>query len=341
MKKGIKIFIVVLLVLIILAGIVFGYFWIKLKGMSDGAVDIVPQPTISATPLPEIDDSLEDVEGTPDDIHIDYDVTTDKSDRTSIYKKEPIDSDVINIVLIGQDSSFGSGSTRSDSTILMSYNKKTNTIKMVSFLRDMWVQIDGYGWNRINAAYSFGGPGLAINTLNDRFQLDIQRYVIIGFDEFENVIDEMGGIDIYISAEEAKYINKSSVKEKVKEVSGVQHLNGAQTLVHARNRRTGSGDFSRTDRQRQIILAIYSKLVEKKDAGTLMSFINYSLDNVKTNMSPNEITSLAVDIVGSGVSFESSRVPFDGEWKYAKKEGKSVLSIDLADNVEKLHDFLY
>ena len=89
------------------------------------------------------------------------------------------------------------------------------------------------------------------------------------------------------------------------------------------------------------ILAIYSKLVEKKDAGTLMSFINYSLDNVKTNMSPNEITSLAVDIVGSGVSFESSRVPFDGEWKYAKKEGKSVLSIDLADNVEKLHDFLY
>ena len=297
----------------------------------------VEKPDIVSA-VPKEDETLELVDGTPDDIGEDYDVDLNGEDveQAPIYEVVPIDENVINILFIGQDTGLEwNQSTRSDSCILVSYNREKNSVKMVSIMRDTWTHIDGHGWNRINAAYSFGGAGLLINTLNDMFHLDIQNYVITGFDEFKDCVDMLGGLDMELTEKEAAYID-SSLK------AGMTHLTGEMALIHARNRRTGDGDFGRVRRQRDIILAAYNKLRAEGNASTYLNFINFALGNIRTNMDTGEIITLGMEVLqADSLDIAYARIPFDGTWSYATKNGKAVLAIDYDENEEKLKEFLY
>ena len=297
----------------------------------------VEKPDVVTVEAPRADETLELVEGTPDDIGEDYDVDLNGEDaeQAPIYEVVPIDENVINILLIGQDTGLEwNQSTRSDSCILVSYNREKNSVNMVSIMRDTWTHIEGHGWNRINAAYSFGGAGLLINTLNDMFNLDIQNYVITGFDEFKECIDMLGGLDMELTEKEAAYIGGLE--------AGMNHLTGEMALVHARNRRTGDGDFGRVRRQRDIILTAYNKLRAEGSAATYLSFINFALGNIRTNMDTGEIVTLGMEVLqADSLDIAYARIPFDGTWSYATKDGKAVLAIDYDENEKKLKEFLY
>lgn len=300
--------------------------------------DLVSVPTEA----PKVDDTLEIVQDTPDDIGEDYEVDVDgeKVEQTPIYEVMPIDENVINILLVGQDTGLEwNKSTRSDSCMLVSYNREKKSVKMVSIMRDTWTHIDGHGWNRVNAAYSFGGPGLLINTLNEMYDLDIQNYVITGFDEFEDCIDMLGGLDMELTEKEAEFINKNL---NMNIEAGMNHLTGAMALKHARNRRTGNGDFGRIQRQRDIILTAYNKLRAEGNVATYLNFINFALGNIRTNMDTGVIITLGMEVLqADDLDIAYARVPFDGTWSYATKDGKAVLAVDLEENEEKLKAFLY
>lgn len=275
-----------------------------------------------------------------DDVYVS--VTDDEYYEAPIYKQVPIDENVINILLVGQDSTIGSGvSTRSDSCIIASYNRKEKTVKLVSVMRDTWVQIEGHGWNRINAAYSFGGIGLLLNTINDNYNLDIQDYIIIGFDEFIQFVDELGGIDMKITSKEANYINKQTGSKYPLETQTI-HMDGRTALVYSRCRRVG-GVFERDTRQRKVILKMYDDIARNYDAELVMKLMDFMLDHVRTNIPANRLFTLAMEVLGAQgeMKMEQNHVPFDGGWKYARIRGKAVLSIDLPYNVEELHEFLY
>jgi LCP family protein required for cell wall assembly len=165
--------------------------------------------------------------------------------------------EVINIDLFGLDRRSKEEAARSDSIMIISIDKKHNKIKMSSIMRDTYVKIKDHGETKINHAYAYGGPQLAIRTLNENFNLDIRDYIAVDFFNAEEIIDAMGGITIDINQDEIALLNNNAlgvanIEEKsVDKISktGPQTLNGLQAVAYSRIRYTAGGDFVRTERQ--------------------------------------------------------------------------------------------
>ena len=331
---------------LLLIGIIMGLcFFIKLNGMRKGSTGIVqqehtpePVPTPETTLVPVLDESGLDLTE-------DYDPELDPGDISDdpIYSQNRIDPNVINIFMLGDDARDASDHGRTDSMMLVSYNKQTRRVKLVSFLRDTWIYIPGRSnWNRINAAYMFGGVGLAINTVNTNFDLDIQYYMRVDFNALKRITDTLGGIELELTLSEVEYINSKCASAQLPEEAGRHHLNGEQTLIHARNRKLGNGDWSRTERQRAIMMAFLKRAQQERDAASLMKLVNELAEFVETNMTPLQLVSLAVDVVlGGSLEIKSRPLPFEGTWKYAWEGRMAVIHIDIEKNKQLLHNYLY
>lgn len=245
----------------------------------------------------------------------------------------------VNILLIGSDARLGLDGARSDSMIMLTFDRDNKQIKLLSFMRDMYVAIPGHSSTKLNAAFNYGGESLLTETLRNNFDVALETYITIRFENFIAVVDQIGGIDLYLTQKEIDYINAEI--GGIPDGEGVKHLTGAQTLSHTRNRRVGNGDFTRTARQRATIKAIFSQIRNQGDAATLAALVGYSIGNVKTNISADQLLSLATEVIGAGdVSFAEARVPFDGMWEYATKGGASVIAVDFAANKEKIKAFI-
>ncbi|MBQ7775736.1 MAG: LCP family protein, partial [Lachnospiraceae bacterium] len=180
----------------------------------------------------------------------------------SVSQEKVKDGDVTNILLIGNDSRSGGEDGRSDAMILISISDTQKKIHMTSLLRDMYVEIPGYKDNRLNAAYSYGGPELLLETIEENLDIEVNRYVLVNFQAFAKLIDAVGGVELEVTKEEIEYINAYLVEYNMLEerpvgtdymdttVSGVVRLNGPQALAFSRNRYIGN-DFGRTQRQRK------------------------------------------------------------------------------------------
>lgn len=222
--------------------------------------------------------------------------------------------DVMNILLIGQDSNKATGQrSRSDSMILLSINKKNNTIAMTSFMRDLYVQIPGgYTDNRINASYRFGGAPLLDATIEKNFGIVIDGNVEVGFDQFAKIINILGGVNVSMTTAEANHMNKighSGIKP------GANHLNGNQALAYCRIRKIDS-DHNRTERQRKVLGAL-GESARNMSAGQMMDLINQVLPYVYTDLSSSEIVSSATSALGilaSGGAIKSGKVPQAGQY---------------------------
>ena len=121
------------------------------------------------------------------------------------YADEPWQQDgVVNILLIGNDSRENGEDGRSDAMILLSVSDKTKSIYMTSILRDIYVDIPGHEGNRLNAAYAFGGPGLLMETIEQNFDIDVNRYVLVNFEAFAALVDAVNGVDLELSGQEMR-----------------------------------------------------------------------------------------------------------------------------------------
>lgn len=237
-------------------------------------------------------------------------------------------SNIVNILLIGQDRREGEGRARSDSMILCTFNKKTKQLIMTSFLRDLYVQIPGYNSNRINAAYAAGGMSLLDKTLAQNFGLHIDGNVEVDFTQFAGIVDLLGGVEIELRQDEANFINEETGSSLSQ---GVYRLSGDQALAYSRIRKLDAdGDFSRTNRQRKVM----SALVEAyKDSSltTLLSLMNGILPMITTDMSKLQILGYALELfpVLSGADIVSQRVPADGSYTNQMIDGMAVLVADM------------
>lgn len=250
------------------------------------------------------------------------------------------DDKITNILLIGTDKGDDGLSSRSDTTMLVSIDNRTQTLRLVSFLRDMYLEIPTLeGKHKFNAAYANGGAALTMQTLENNFRIPIDKYVEIDFENFEQVIDKMGGIDIDMSAESAAYENQvmgSNLHE------GVNHLDGRLALYYARIRDIDS-DFGRTGRQRQVILAMLERF---KGLNPIeMNNIAYEyLPYVTTNLSNTDILYL-ISLMGQLPSYEQEtmHIPNDNTFEDRRIEGvgQVLYMDDLTENCTLLREFLY
>ena len=176
----------------------------------------------------------------------------------------------VNVLFIGvdyRDWEAGKGAPRSDTMILFTLDPVTKTAGMLSIPRDMWVNIPGSGYNRINTAYSIGegsglpggGPGLAMKTVEQFLGVPVHYYAQVEFNTFIEMVDTIGGIDVLVT-ERLRLDPLGSGKDKIILTPGLRHLNGEKALAYARTRKTEGGDVDRAGRQQEVIFAIMEKV---------------------------------------------------------------------------------
>ncbi len=209
-----------------------------------------------------------------------------------------------NIAIFGVDSRADSyDDTRSDCIIIVSINQETNDVKLISVYRDTYLDIDGYGLDKVTHAYAYGGAELAINTLNKNLDLDITEFVAVNFGAVVDIIDAIGGVTIDIESNELEYINsyianidslEGTTTERIT-TTGEQTLNGVQALAYSRIRYTSGGDYKRTERMRDVIIAAFDK-VKTMSVSKINDLIDILLPEVYTNITTTEIVSMVSKI---------------------------------------------
>ena len=237
-------------------------------------------------------------------------------------------SDLMNILLIGQDAREGEEQARSDSMILCTYNKATQQLTMTSFLRDLYVPIPGYGSNRINAAYSFGGARLLAKTIDQNFNIDIDGSIEVDFTHFSEIIDALGGVEMELRQDEAEEINRQTGSSLAE---GIQHLDGFQALTYSRIRSLDiDGDFSRTNRQRKVINALVDSL-RGSSLKELTPVIGKVLPMLTTDLNRGQLFLYAVEILPNMTKLDirSQKIPADGTFADKTIDGMSVLVPDM------------
>lgn len=210
MSKVMRIILIILLVIVLGCA---GFAWYTVAQLQKGAVQTVAAPEGWLSGEEDVDlESLPELTPTPTPGSADIVTMEAASTPMPIYETDENTSDVVNVLLVGTDSRSAPDEAegRSDTMIVASYSKKQNKIYLISFMRDAYVTRIGQKSKfkgKLNAAYSNGGVGELINTLNENFGLDIQKYVSVGFEGFWVLIDGFYGVDLNITSDEAYRIN--------------------------------------------------------------------------------------------------------------------------------------
>ncbi|MDD3334371.1 MAG: LCP family protein [Eubacteriales bacterium] len=283
----------------------------------------------------------------------------DEVDLTNLDKNESLPKDVFNILLLGVDNrSTELERGRTDAIMICSVNLNTGAIKMVSIARDTAAVIPGLKqMGRINTAYMYGGAELSMKTVNQNYQMNVDRYVTVNIHGLAAIIDALGGVDMDMTAREANRINFELRKEpmdkvkreSVKRLDGVQHLDGMQAVTFARIRAIDS-DLERTRRQRQLLETLLEKVMVDMDISKLMTLIETSLPYGDTNLTIDELLTLGMAVMGSeaassdGEWMEQMRVPMDKHYGWQKFGDFALLYLNeknLKYTIETMQEFLY
>lgn len=251
------------------------------------------------------------------------------------------DSNITNILLVGCDSRDTSMRGRSDSMIILSINRYTGALNLVSLLRDTYVEIPGYENNKINASYAFGGLSLLDRTIEHNFGIHIDHNVVINFDGFLNAFAKIGDIEITLTQAEADYLNEQSPYGDWRLTAGPNMLNSEQTLEYARIRYVGNSDWERTSRQRRVLMTAFNKC-RASGLSSMLSLLNSVAPYVSTDMSNSQMVSLLTEVVNSGMNVSVMRgFPEAGMYQGVMIKGMSALVPDLGLISQTVHQILY
>lgn len=249
--------------------------------------------------------------------------------------------DVVNILFIGSDARGDVEGQRSDTMMLFSIDKQNKKLKLTSFLRDSYVYIPSKKYNtKLNAAFSYGGTQLVMDTLEYNFGVDIDHYVMVDFKAFRQLVNLLGGITVKgVTEAEAKYMREEVKLSKVK--AGTNRMNGKTALWYCRIRYVDN-DFRRTERQRKVITAIVNKAL-KTNPIKLMDIVKKVLPNISTDISTSELLGLAAGAALRYIHYDikQQQIPAEGTWTDARISGQLVLKMDMEENREILKSFLY
>lgn len=257
-----------------------------------------------------------------------------------------VESEIVNVLLVGVDTRGEFNDSRTDSIIIASIDPTTKKVKLTSLMRDMYVEIPGKGYNKINAAFEMGNMELLKKTIAYNFGLTVDNYIAVDFQGFQDLIDTLEGVELDIKGYEVNETNKY-IKEfngnnsKLIETSGMQKLNGQQALAYCRIRKVGNNDYERTERQRRVLSLLLAKI---KDTSVLNYPKLYSTisNYVKTNIPFESMVKIVYTVFKFGdAAAENFRIPIDGYFKDTSMDGQSVLIPELKYNAVQFYKFIY
>lgn len=252
----------------------------------------------------------------------------------------PTEKDLYNILLIGSDHRDDSWNGNSDVMILVTIDQEEKRMVMTSFMRDLYADIPEYGVHKLNYAFAAGGGDKLEETLEDNYQIEIDNYAVVDFEDMAAIIDIIGGVEIEVSDAEVEVLNGylNSMEEWGDYLSGggVYMLNGNQAVAYMRIRYVGNNDYQRTQRQRDVMKAIFAS------AGQLgiseLSEVAFEvLGNVEHNLGAGDLIMLMGLLPNiSEYELEENRIPYDDLY-YSENE---MLVPDFEATIARLHETL-
>lgn len=264
------------------------------------------------------------------------------SSKTKEISKE---NNVRNILLLGVDEEENA----SDTIMILSIDKNHRTLKLVSIMRDSCINFGDDKVNKINYAYHYGGVENSIKTINENYNLDIRDFVKVSFDQLEGVVDAVGGVEVDLQAKELGAVNngakvsaltKEEKYDKYISEPGRYNLDGKQAVSYSRIRNIDS-DFNRTQRQRNVMQAIFEKL-KKLSPTDYPAIVSKLSSSIETSLSALDIISLGNEVYGfDSKKISELRLPIDGTTEDDTSTGTYYLRWDKGPNIQALHKFLY
>ncbi len=276
----------------------------------------------------------------------------DTPNKTEVKKENPFvrnEKYITNFLIFGIEEIKGARNT--DSMMIATIDTKTNTLKLTSLLRDSYVEIPGYKDNKLNSAYAKGGAKLLMETIEHNFKIELDGYVSVNFESFEEIVDLLGGVDIELGKKEANYLNTTnyiSKKANRNVKPGWNHLNGNQVLGYCRVRKVEtlggiSSDYGRIVRQQRALNAIFDSY-KSKSFFKLLPLAKECLGYVNTNLSQKQIEDAMAAVVENKIrTLETFRVPVDDAFDDPKKYNGIgyPLVLDWDKNLTELYKFIY
>ncbi|WP_374699996.1 MULTISPECIES: LCP family protein [Priestia] len=244
--------------------------------------------------------------------------------------------DTMNVLLLGIDSR-GEEHSRADTIMIAHYDKDNNQPKIVSLMRDSYVDIPGYGKNKINAAYAFGGPELLRKTIKENFGIDVNYYAVVDFKGFSKVVDTIApnGIEVDINQRMSHGIGMTLEP-------GKQTLHGEELLGYVRFRHDSQSDFGRVQRQQEVLGKLTEEALSLQTIAKAPKLWGIIDPYVDTNVPPKTFVSIGKDfLLGSSNELDSLRIPVDGAFINERVSGAgAVLRLDLEKNRQEIQTFL-
>jgi LCP family protein required for cell wall assembly len=257
------------------------------------------------------------------------------------------DQDVVNILLIGADKRADeTDAGRSDTTMIATVDIKNGKLKLTSLMRDMYIDIPGYGMHKFNAAYSYGGVQLEYETIAQNFGIRLDGYVEVDMAAFREVIDLIGGVPMDLTEAEAYFLQTAYVNSKHGEknvTAGPNVLTPYQALAYCRIRQDVTGEFGRTDRQRKILISIFNEL-KNQDIMTITNVCMKALKYVTTDLTEDQIRSLMTAVITMGTTeIEQLRIPYEGTYTEDRLSGNGawVMQVDYDANRKAMQYFIF
>ena len=350
LKLWIRIVAIVLVVVLALGLVGYGYFHSKyrLMNISDGK--------FAGTEVSAEGDSQDELEN--EELQ-----SREIEEKQAIEATGEIEEDkaVFNILLLGTDdrTTKFNDNARGDTCILLSINRETNQVHLVSFERAIGVKIpsgeyEGQ-WDWLTHMFWYGGPYLMTRQIRENFKVDVTKYIRVNIRTFMELVDSVGGVDIDMTEAECNNINHPEgtftagnikgmhVENEVQQdlVPGINHLNGATAMCYARLRAIDD-DWHRVERQRKVILAAVENL-KKLSVTELDKLLNNVLPLVQTNLTEGDIASLIPE-AATFVNMDYDTTTFPLKHTYGLMDGmcgRKVLALDFETNAEELQNFLY
>lgn len=350
LKLWIRIVAIVLVVVLALGLVAYGYFHSKyrLMNISDGK--------FAGTEVSAEGDSQDELEN--EELQ-----SREIEEKQAIEATGEIEEDkaVFNILLIGTDdrTTQFNDNARGDTCILLSINRETNQVHLVSFERAIGVKIpsgeyEGQ-WDWLTHMFWYGGPYLMTRQIRENFKVDVTKYIRVNIRTFMELVDSVGGVDIDMTEAECNNINHPEgtftagnikgmhVENEVQQdlAPGINHLNGATAMCYARLRAIDD-DWHRVERQRKVILAAVENL-KKLSVTELDKLLNNVLPLVQTNLTEGDIASLIPE-AATFVNMDYDTTTFPLKHTYGLMDGmcgRKVLALDFETNAEELQNFLY
>lgn len=252
------------------------------------------------------------------------------------FNADPENPDYTNILIMGIDTR-GEEKSRTDTMMLLSHDKKTDEVKITSFMRDIYADIPGYQSYKLNTAYYLGGTDLLADTLRSMFGVEIHHYAMVDFANFEQMVDiaAPNGVEIDVEKDMSEKIGVSLEQ-------GIHVLNGKELLGYARFRADNEGDFGRVRRQQQVLAAMKDTLISPTAIPKYPKLAGAVNGYVQTDLTTAAQVKFAIQLaLQGGDELERLTVPIEGSYSYANyAHAGSVLAINVEQNRKALSEFL-